>query len=122
MPSDLPPALEELIDERVFEFARAAQKHYQTNDLVILLDLMEDAPALQAAPRSGIAGSEEIPALLRLKLSTPAAPPEAALGAPEHAFWFLVIYEDGDADCGMVRPDVLSAKGSAVDAGDDGVD
>ena len=99
MTQDIPSELEELIDERVFKFAQAAKKHYKTNDLVVLLDLMETEAELQAVPRQGIVESEEIPALLRLKLSSPASPQVAEIGSPELPFWFLVIYEDGGANC-----------------------
>jgi hypothetical protein len=48
--SPVPDRLCDVIDNRVFEFAQAAQRHYRSNDLVILLALGDPVPALEAVP------------------------------------------------------------------------
>lgn len=90
------PRLMEIIDERVFAFAQGAQRHFGTNDLVVLLDLREAAPELEALPRQRLAEADELPLDVRLKLSQPAADLKQVLGTPEQSFWFIVIFEDGD--------------------------
>jgi hypothetical protein len=110
---NLPPELAELIDERVFQFAQGAQIHYKTNDLVVMLDLMEENPQLEAIPRQSLATSEDVPAAFRLKISKPASAISEVLGSPSQAFWFLVIYEAGDADCAAINASLLAPGGTA---------
>lgn len=47
----VPERLRRILDDRVFSFAQAAQRHFQSNDLVAVLDLRDEAPELQALPR-----------------------------------------------------------------------
>lgn len=54
MPSltdSLPDRLREILDDRVFRFAQAVQRHFQTNDLVVVLAFREWSPQLEALPR-----------------------------------------------------------------------
>ena len=113
MTQTIPQQFEELIDERVFNFAQAAQKHYKTNDLVAFLDLMEADAQLEAIPRQRLADSNEIPAELRNKLATPASEMGAVFGAPTQSFWFFVVYEDGKADCVALNTLMLVPGGNA---------
>lgn len=101
--------LAEIIDQRVFTFAQGAQRHFGTNDLVVLLDFREATPALEAVPRKRLADAEELPLDLRLKLSEPASVLKEVLGTPEQSFWFLVIFEDGDFEYGAVNAAMLAA-------------
>ena len=93
----------EIIDDRVFAFAQGAQRHFKTNDLVVLLDLREAAPGLEALPRQGLAETEELPLDLRLQLARPASVLQEVLGTPEQSFWFIVIFEDGDFEYGAIN-------------------
>jgi len=56
----VPTRLREIIDSRVFEFAQAAQRHFQSNDLVILLDLSDPDPSLEAVPRQRLAEAQAL--------------------------------------------------------------
>lgn len=103
MSKPLAPRLAEIIDDRVFAFAQGAQRHFETNDLVVLLDFRDEAPSLEAAPRQRLSEADELPLDLRLSLSKPAADLHAVLGSPEQTFWFLVIFEDEDFECGAVN-------------------
>lgn len=108
--STLPsPRLAEIIDARVFNFAQGAQRHFATNDLVVLLDFREAKPALEAIPRMRLAQAQELPLDLRLELSQPASALLDVLGAPEQSFWFLVIFEDGDFEHDAVNASMLTA-------------
>ncbi len=105
----LPDRLQALIDERVFNFAQAAQRHFKTNDLVVLLDFRAETPELEALPRQALAEAEELSLEVKLKLARPASALSPAFGAPEQAFWFVVIHEDEDADCGAISAAVQGA-------------
>ncbi len=105
--------LMEIIDERVFAFAQGAQRHFGTNDLVVLLDLREAAPELEALPRQRLAEAEELPLDLRLKLANPASDLKELLGSPEQSFWFLVIFEDGDFEYSAVNAAAMGTGDSA---------
>ncbi|MDI4633204.1 hypothetical protein J7U46_09115 [Pelomonas sp. V22] len=105
--------MHEILDERVFNFAQAAQQHFATNDLLVVLDLRDDAPELQALPRQRLAEADELPLDVRLKLARPAADLEEVLGSPAQSFWFLVIYEDEDSDCAAINAAMLEPRGQA---------
>jgi hypothetical protein len=109
MSTPLPPRIAEILDERVFAFAQGAQRHFKTNDLVVLLDFREAKPALEAVDRKRLVEAEELPLDLRLQLSQPASALEEVLGSIEQSFWFVVIFEDGDFDYGAVNAAMLSA-------------
>jgi hypothetical protein len=109
----IPASIQELIDERVFNFAQAAQKHYKTNDLVVLLDLSDERPELEAIPRTRLAESEDIPATLREKVSKPASGLAAVLGAPTQSFWFFVVFESGEGECVAINASMLAPGGRA---------
>jgi hypothetical protein len=109
MSTPLPPRIAEILDERVFAFAQGAQRHIKTNDLVVLLDLREEKPALEAVDRKRLVEAEELPLDLRLQLSQSASALEEVLGSIEQSFWFVVIFEDGDFDYGAVNAAMLSA-------------
>ena len=100
--SPLPERLHALLDERVFNFAQAAQRHFKTNDLVVLLDFRAETPELEAVPRQALAEAEELSLEVKLKLARPASALSPVFGAPEQRFWFLVIYEDEDSDCSAI--------------------
>lgn len=105
----LPDRLQALIDERVFNFAQAAQRHFKTNDLVVLLDFRAETPELEALPRQALAEAQELSLEVKLKLARPASALSPVFGAPEQAFWFVVIHEDEDADCGAISAAVQGA-------------
>jgi len=108
-----PDRLHEILDERVFHFAQAAQRHFATNDLVVVLDLRDETPELQALPRQRLAEADELPLDIRLKFARPAGDLEAVLGSPAQSFWFLVIHEDEDSDCAAVNAAMLEPRGLA---------
>lgn len=103
----------EIIDDRVFTFAQGAQRHFGTNDLMVLLDLREAVPQLEALPRESLAKAEELPLDLRVKLSRPASDLKELLGSPEQSFWFLVIFEDGDFEYSAVNASLIGSEGAA---------
>jgi len=109
MSTPLPPRIAEIIDARVFAFAQGAQRHFKTNDLVVLLDFREAKPALEAVDRKRLVEAEELPLDVRLQLSQPASALEQVLGSAEQSFWFVVIFEDGDFEYGAVNAGMLSA-------------
>ena len=109
----VPEQLRDILDDRVFSFAQAAQRHFQTNDLVVVLDLRDEAPELEALPRQRLADADELPLDVRLKFAKPAADLKEMLGSPEQSFWFLVIYEDEDSDCGAVNASMMAPGGRA---------
>ena len=113
MNQNLPASVKELIDERVFNFAQAAQKHYQTNDLIVLLDLSDELPEFEAIPRQRLAESPEIPAKVREKVSKPASAFAKVLGSPTQSFWFFVIFESGEASCVAINASMLAPGGHA---------
>ena len=108
MSTPLPPRIAEIIDARVFAFAQGAQRHFKTNDLVVLLDFREAQPALEAVDRKRLVEAEELPLDVRLQLSQPASALEQVLGSAEQSFWFVVIFEDGDFEYGAVNAGMLS--------------
>lgn len=109
MSTPLPPRIAEIIDARVFAFAQGAQRHFKTNDLVVLLDFREAKPALEAVDRKRLVEAEELPLDVRLQLSQPASALEQVLGSAEQSFWFVVIFEDGDFEYGAVNAGMLNA-------------
>ncbi|WP_159918239.1 hypothetical protein [Pantoea sp. 18069] len=109
MSTPLSPRLTEIIDERVFAFAQGAQRHFKTNDLVVLLDFREAAPALEAVARKRLADAQELPLDVRLQLSQPASFLHEVLGTAEQSFWFLVIFEDGDFEYGAINASMMAA-------------
>lgn len=109
MSTPLPPRIAEIIDARVFTFAQGAQRHFKTNDLVVLLDFREAKPALEAVDRKRLVEAEELPLDVRLQLSQPASALEEVLGSAEQSFWFVVIFEDGDFEYGAVNAAMLDA-------------
>lgn len=113
----VPDRILEILDDRVFNFAQAAQRHFKTNDLVIVLDLREESPELQALPRQGLAEAQELALDIRLKVSRPAAKLEEVLGSPEQSFWFILIFEDEDAECGAVNAAMLATPRSGSPLG-----
>lgn len=113
MNPSIPPQLEELIDDRVFSFAQAAQKHYKTNDLVVFLDLMEEAPGLEAIPRQRMAESDAVPEDIRRKVSLPASAIGEVLGSPTQSFWFFVILETEESFCVAINASMMAPGGSA---------
>lgn len=113
MSTTISPRLMEIIDERVFTFAQGAQRHFETNDLMVLLDFREEAPELEAIPRQRLAEAEELPLDLRLKFAKPASDIKQVLGAPTQSFWFLVIFEDGDFECGAINASLMAPGGTA---------
>jgi len=109
----IPPRLQEILDGRVFGFAQAAQRHFKTNDLVVVLDFRAETPGLEALPRQALADSSDLPAETRLRLAEPASALSKVLGSPDQSFWFLVIHEDEDSDFGAVNAAMLAPGGSA---------
>lgn len=113
----VPDRILEILDDRVFNFAQAAQRHFKTNDLVIVLDLREESPELQALPRQSLVEAQELALDIRLKVSRPAAKLEEILGSPEQSFWFILIFEDEDAECGAINAAMLAAPRSGSPLG-----
>ncbi len=105
--------LAEVIDERVFNFAQGAQRHFKTNDLIVILDLRDDDPGFEAAPRESFAQAEGLSPDMKLKFSRPAGDFKAVLGAPDQSFWFLAIFEDGDSACAAINASMIAPGGSA---------
>lgn len=108
MSPDIPDRIQELLDARVTDFAQAAQRHFKTNDLVVLLDFRDEPAELQAVAREDLAAAEELSLDLKLKLSKPASELSEVHGSPDQSFWFIVIFEDDDAECGAVNASMLS--------------
>jgi len=106
--SAAPERILDIFDERVVQFAQAAQRHFQTNDLVVVLDFRETPAQLEAVDRQQLVAADELSLDLKLKLSRPASALEAPYGSPTQAFWFVVIFEDEEAECGAVSATMLS--------------
>lgn len=102
-----PDRIAALFDERVTTFAQAAQRHFKTNDLVVVLDFRESPAQLEAVDRQALAASPELALDLQLQLARPASEWQEALGSPAQSFWFLVIFDDEDAECGAVDAAML---------------
>jgi len=105
----LPDRIQEILDERVTDFAQAAQRHFKTNDLVVVLDFRNEPAELQAVAREDLAAADELSLDLKLKLARPASALSEVHGAPEQSFWFIVIFEDDDAECGAVNASMLAS-------------
>lgn len=113
MLAHIPTRLREVIDHRVFEFAQAAQRHYKSNDLVVLLDLSDGDPSFEAVPRERLAQAAALGSEIQSKFAKPASDLKELLGAPEQSFWFLVIFEDGDTTAGAINASMLAPGGTA---------
>ena len=50
---------------------------------------------------------------LKLKLSRPASELQEVHGSPDQSFWFIVIFDDDDAECGAVNVAMLAPGGTA---------
>lgn len=111
--SPMPARIQAVLDERVFEFALAAQAHYKTSDLVLVLDMTEAQPALDATPRLKMINATGIGERLRQKLAKPASEASVSIGSPHPSFWFFVIYEDGNSECVAVNATMLAPGGTA---------
>lgn len=111
MSPPVPDRIQDILDERVTDFAQAAQRHFKTNDLVVLLDFREKPAELEALAREDLVASEELSLDLKLKLSRPASQLSEVFGAPEQSFWFIVIFDDEDAECGAVNAAMLAPGG-----------
>lgn len=103
----LPSRLQEVIDERVFNFAQAAQRHYRTNDLIVILDLRDEDAGLEAAPRSRLADAEGLDQEIRSAFSKPAGDFKRVFGAPDQSFWLLVIFEDGSSAYAAINASMI---------------
>lgn len=108
MSAAVPDRIQEIFDERVTDFAQAAQRHFKTNDLVVVLDFREEPAQLEAVDRQDLVAADELSLDLKLKLSRPASELQAQHGSPEQSFWFIVIFDDEDAECGAVSAAMLS--------------
>ena len=108
-----PERMQEVIDDRVFNFAQAAQRHFSTNDLVVVLDLRDDSPELEALPRQRLADADELPLNIRMKFARPASNLKEAPGSPEQSFWFLVIFEDEEAHVAAINASLSASGGRA---------
>jgi len=104
----VPDRIQNLLDERVTDFAQAAQRHFKTNDLVVVLDFRDSPAQLEAVAREDLVAAEELSLDLKLKLSRPASELKEEHGSPEQSFWFIVIFDDEDAECGAVNAAMLS--------------
>jgi len=108
MSAAVPDRIQEIFDARVTDFAQAAQRHFKTNDLVVVLDFREEPAQLEAVDRQDLVAADELSLDLKLKLSRPAAELETLHGSPAQAFWFIVIFDDEDAECGAVSAAMLA--------------
>lgn len=108
-----PSRLQEVIDEQVFNYAQAAQRHYKTNDLIVILDLRDEDPELEAAPRQRFAEAEQLSPEMRQAFSKPAGDFKQVFGAPDQSFWFLAIFEDGEAIYAAINASMIGPGGSA---------
>lgn len=113
MSQDIPDRIQDILDERVFDFAQAAQRHFKTNDLVVVLDFREKPVELEAVARADLVAAEELTLDLKLKLSRPASELQEVHGSPDQSFWFIVIFDDDDAECGAVNVAMLAPGGTA---------
>jgi hypothetical protein len=113
MNNDIPPRLAVVLTPDVMNFAESARTHYQTDDLVVILDLSEREAELQAVTRSSMAQSPAISPGMRAKLSRPAAEVAVQLRAPRASFWFFVMYSDDEMDCAAVNASMLAPGGTA---------
>ena len=113
MSQDIPDRIQDILDERVFDFAQAAQRHFKTNDLVVVLDFREKPVELEAVAREDLVAAEELTLDLKLKLSRPASELQEVHGSPDQSFWFIVIFDDDDAECGAVNVAMLAPGGEA---------
>ncbi|WP_156392194.1 MULTISPECIES: hypothetical protein [unclassified Roseateles] len=114
MSPSIPDRIQDLLDERVTTYAQAAQRHFKTNDLVVVLDFRDEPVELQAVAREDLAAAEELSLDLRLKLSKPASELSEVHGAPAQSFWFIVIFDDDRCrvrGCERVDAGVLTSKG-----------
>lgn len=112
MTSPIPDRIQDLLDERVTDFAQAAQRHFKTNDLVVVLDFRDSPAQLEAVAREDLATAPELSLDLQLKLSRPASELKDEHGSPEQSFWFIVIFDDDDAECGAVNVSMLTSGGT----------
>ncbi|MCE4553372.1 hypothetical protein [Pelomonas cellulosilytica] len=108
MSAAVPDRIQQIFDERVTDFAQAAQRHFKTNDLVVVLDFREDPAQLEAVDRQELVAADELSLDLKLKLSRPASELQEVHGSPEQSFWFIVIFDDEDAECGAVSAAMLA--------------
>ena len=107
------PELERLMTPQLFKFVRQAQIRYATDDLVVILDLTDVEPEFVAVRRSEMASSDQIPPVLRAKLSKPAAAVAEKLSSPDKSFWFFAIHDLGRADCVAVNASIIGPGGNA---------
>lgn len=111
-PAPTPDRIQEILDERITNFAQAAQRRFKTNDLVVVLDFREDPAELEAIARQDLVGADELSLDLKLKLSRPVSELQAVHGSPAQSFWFIVIFNDDDAECGAVNASMLAPGGA----------
>jgi hypothetical protein len=109
----VPDRIQDILDARVTDFAQAAQRHFKTNDLVVVLDFREEPAQLEAVAREDLVAAQELSLDLKLKLARPASELQAVHGSPEQSFWFIVIFDDDDAECGAVNAAMLAPGGEA---------
>lgn len=108
MNSAVPDRIQELLDERVTDFAQAAQRHFKTNDLVVVLDFRDQPAQLEAVAREDLVAAEDLSLDLKLKLARPASELKQEHGSPDQSFWFIVIFDDDDAECGAINAAMLN--------------
>jgi hypothetical protein len=108
MSQPVPDRIQDILDARVTDFAQAAQRHFKTNDLVVLLDFRDKPAQLEAIAREDLVAAEELSLDLKLKLARPASELKEEHGSPDQSFWFIVIFDDEDAECGAVNASMLS--------------
>ncbi len=111
MADALPTAIQDLLTTQVFEFASAARRHFDTDDLVVILDMTAESPGLDAQPRVKVMGMQDGP--LRDKLSKPASEVVRAMRSPLQSFWFIVLQGEG-ATCVAVNASMLAPGSGAL--------
>ena len=102
-----------LVDDRLFKAFADAAAHFNTTDLVLVLDQSEDVNPLHAYSREKLIATPDIPEFLRIKLHKPARDTAVHLSAGDAAFWLVVFFTDGESACVALNAKLIGPGGNA---------
>jgi hypothetical protein len=111
--TELESRIHELVDDRLFKVFADAAAHFNTSDLVLVLNQSDDANPLNAYSREKLIASPNIPEFLRNKLQRPARDTAVRLGSGDAAFWLVVFFDDGESACVSLNAKLIGPGGNA---------
>lgn len=111
--AELETRVHALVDERLFKAFWDAATHFKTTDLVLYFDESEEVDPVTAYVRDKLITAADVPEFLSKKLHKPARATAVHLTDSETAFWFVVMFNDGETVCVAINAKLMGPGGNA---------